>query len=215
MKLLYCLIAGLLLVLPISALAQDCPPEHTCLPNPLAAVGVENPAQLIARVIGAFASIAALAAIIFLVFSGFKLVIATNEEAVKSARESITWSVGGFMVAVLSFVIISGAAKLLGFEPTAPGDTISPTGFLNGPDDSRNFWSVATFVMTNFLGLVGLVTIGMIIYYGYRYVTAAGNEESLTAAKSGLKWSILGFVIMLLAFVIINSVQKILFTSAP
>ena len=212
MKLLYCLIIGLLLISPATATAQTCPAGRMCLPNPLAAVGVENPAQLIARVVGLFASIVALAAIIFLVFSGFKLVIATSEEAIKSARESITWSVGGFIVAMLGFTIVSGAAKLLGFEPTAPGDTISPTGFLHGPTDPRSFWSVATFVMTNFLALVGLVTIGMIIYYGYRYVTAAGNEESLTAAKTGLKWAIIGFVIMILAFTIISGVQRILFT---
>ena len=203
-----------LLIAPAVATAQTCPAGKTCLPNPLAAIGVENPTQLITRVIAAFASIVALAAIIFLVFSGFKLVIATNEEAVKAARESITWSVGGFVVAVLGFTIVSGAAKLLGFEPTAPGDTISPTGFLHGPADPRSFWSVATFVMTNILGLVGLVTIGMIIYYGYRYVTATGNEENLTAAKTGLKWAIIGFVIMILAFTIISSVQKLLFTSA-
>lgn len=219
MKIFLIILVCLSLTAPLVAFAQNnCPPgvtNRTCLPNPLARVLVGTPGQLIARVVSLFASAVALAAVIFLVFSGFRLMVAANEEAVVSAKNSILWSVGGFAVAVLAFTIVSGASRLLGFDPGVPGNAISPTGFLQVPGgDSQNFWSVATFVMNNILGLVGVVAVLMIIYYGYRYVVAAGNEESIAAAKTGLKWAILGFIVVLMAFTIISIVQRLLFFGA-
>ena len=203
-------------LLPAMALAA-CPADKVCLENPLAAIGVNSPGDLVVRAIQLFSAIIGTAAIMFIVFSAFKLVIASNEESIKEARGSITWSVAGFCVAILSFTIVSGAAKLLGFNPGIVSDNLvkdtidSP---LTGPADPRFFWSMVNFVMVNILGLIGIVTILMIIYYGYRYITSAGNEESVEQAKTGLKWAIIGFVIAILSFTIISGVQKLLFSGA-
>lgn len=209
----------LLLFLPVLAFAA-CPAGKTCITNPLEAIGVNSPGDLVVWAIRGFSAIIGTAAVMFTVFSAFKLVIATNEEAIKAARESITWSVGGFCVAILSFTIVSGAAKLLGIDPTKVDLSEDPAkniidSPLSGPADTGDFWSIVNFVMVNILGLIGIVTVFMIIYYGYRYATAAGNEESMEMAKNGLKWSIAGFVIAILAYTIISSVQSLLLSGAP
>lgn len=213
----------LLLTIPVAAAAQstnNCGVESTkdkvAITNPLAVLGVCSPGDLVVRVIQLFSGIIGTGAVMFTVFSAFKLVIATNEEAIKSAKDSITWSVGGFAVAILSFTIVSGAAKLLGIDvgkvnladDPAKNTIDSP---LTGPVDPRFFWDVVGFVMVNILGLFGIVTIFMIIYYGYRYITAAGQEENLEQAKTGLKWALAGFVIALLSYAIISGVQRLLF----
>ena len=214
MKKLFILISIIIFFLPVLAFAA-CPQGKVCIDNPLAAVGVNTPGGLVVRVIQLFSSIIGTAAVMFIVFSAFKLVIATNEESIKEARESITWAVGGFCVAILSFTIVSGAAKILGFDAGIFGSNLAKDKIdspLSGPADPRFFWSVVNFVMVNILGLIGIVTIFMIVYYGYRYITAAGNEESLEQAKNGLKWSVIGFVIAVLSFTIISGVQRLLFS---
>src|SRR3989344_4233312 len=95
--------------------------EWTKLINPLEFIGVNSPGELVLKVFKGFAGLMGSIAIAFVVFSGFKLVVATNEEAVITAKSSLTWSVGGFIVALLSFTIISGTAKFLGFEPGPAG----------------------------------------------------------------------------------------------
>lgn len=193
------------------------------LVNPLASLGVQRPGDLVLRAFQGFASIMAAFTIAFTVFNGFKLVIAGGfapgkDQKRNEAKEGLIWSVGGFIVSLLAFTIIAGAAKFIGFEPSLVDltqDTIPSTGFLKGPKEPGDFISVMNFVMVNFLGLVGFATTLMIIYYGYRYMTAAGNEEAITAAKTGLKWAILGLIVVLLAFTIITAIRQYLVFGLP
>lgn len=207
----------LMAVVPVLVLAQGpCPADKVCLDNPLSAIGVSEPGQLVIRAMQGFAGIIGLIAIAFSVFSGFKLAVAASEEPRNEAKESLKWSVGGFVVAILSFTIISGTARFLGFTPSKVGlgkDTISTP--LVGPTDPGDFISIMNFIMVNFLGLVGFATTLMFIYYGYVYVTAAGNEESIEQAKSGLKWAVVGLVVTLLSFTIITSIRQYLVFGPP
>lgn len=209
------LILILILVMPLATSAQDCPAGRVCLKNPLSFIDVSSPGALVLKAFQGFIGIMAVIAIAFTVFSGVKLIVATSEEAIQAARTSITWSVGGFVVALLSFTIVSGVANLLGFKPSLADVEVdriqSPLSDLR-LRDPRDFVSVLEFVMLNFLVLVGAATIFMIIYYGYRYITSAGNEEAIEQAKTGLKWAILGFVVVILAFAIINIVRQALLT---
>ncbi|MDZ4243727.1 MAG: hypothetical protein U1C57_01345 [Candidatus Doudnabacteria bacterium] len=188
--------------------------EWVELVNPLKFVGVNSPGELVLKVFRGFAGLMGSIAIAFVVFNGFKLVIAGSfapgkDQKRNEAKEGLLWSVGGFIVALLSFTIISGTAQFLGFEQSRVGsDTINP-GILNAPQPG-DFMSVLNYVMMNFLGILGFATILMIIYYGYRYITSAGNEESIEAAKTGLKWAILGFIVTILAFTIISGIRQLL-----
>ncbi len=186
--------------------------------NPLAWLGVKTPGELVVVAFAGFASILAFVAIAWTVFSGVKMILATNEESIESAKKSLTWSVGGFIVGLLSFTLIAGAAKLLGFDPNQVGlgkDTLETPIFTGNLPESRNFIPVMYFVMKNFLGIVGFASILMIIYYGYKYITSAGNEEAVEKAKVGLKWTIAGFIVTVLAFTIINVVRGILLSPPP
>lgn len=185
------------------------PPEgEVCLPNPLR---VKTPGELVVAAFVGFALILGAVGIAFTVFSGFKLIIASSEESIKSARDSLTWSIGGFAVSLLTYTFIAATAKFLGFDPSLiPLGRDEIGSVLRGPSDPTDFISVMNFVMLNFLGIIGFATTLMIIYYGFRYLTSAGNEESVEKAKIGLKWSMLGLAITLLAFTIITSVRKYL-----
>lgn len=59
------------------------------------------------------------------------------------------------------------------------------------------------------LGLVATISVLFLIYGSITYVTSAGNPDSLGRAKSTILYSILGLVLAILAYAIINFVVKI------
>lgn len=54
------------------------------------------------------------------------------------------------------------------------------------------------------LGLVGVIYLILIIYAGFQWMTAGGNEETVTKAKKRLVHATIGLVIVFMAFVITN-----------
>ena len=54
--------------------------------------------------------------------------------------------------------------------------------------------------ITNFLiGLAIVITPIIIVYAGFLYITAAGNEEKIKTAQKVLIWALIGFAIVLIA----------------
>jgi len=54
------------------------------------------------------------------------------------------------------------------------------------------------------LGLLGIIATVLVIYAGFRWMTAGGNEESVKTAQKILTAAIIGLIIILSAFVISN-----------
>jgi hypothetical protein len=53
---------------------------------------------------------------------------------------------------------------------------------------------------------VGAISVIMIIYSGILYVISAGSSEKIKKAKDTIKYSIVGLVISILAYAIVNFV---------
>ena len=189
------------------------------LKNPLAVLGINGFGDLVTRVFQWAIGIIGILAVAATVFNGFNLVVSGGaqpgeKEKINKAKRGLIWSVGGFIVALLAFTIVSGTAKILGFDPgsVANQDTLANPiiGFAQNPD----FAEVMFLIMRNFLGLLGFATTLIIIYYGYRYITAAGNEEAVKDAKTGLRWAIIGFIVTILSFTMISIVRQLLLSSS-
>jgi Na+-driven multidrug efflux pump len=60
----------------------------------------------------------------------------------------------------------------------------------------------------NIVVQIGVPVVGvMIIYSGFLFVSAQGNEEKLTKAKSAFLWTVIGAAIVLGAFVISRAIR--------
>ncbi len=57
-------------------------------------------------------------------------------------------------------------------------------------------------IINAFLGLLGTIFVVLMIYAGYLWMTAAGNEEEVTKAKKILGGAIVGLAIVLTAWAI-------------
>jgi len=68
-------------------------------------------------------------------------------------------------------------------------------------------------VINIFIGLVGLIAVILFLYAGFLWMTAAGNEEKVTKARSMMIAAVIGIVIIFLAFAlskfVINKITDI------
>ena len=56
--------------------------------------------------------------------------------------------------------------------------------------------------------IICAVSVIMLIYGGIRYTTSGGNANNVTAAKNTIMYSIVGLIIAILAFAVVNFVVK-------
>ena len=69
---------------------------------------------------------------------------------------------------------------------------------LFGPD------GIVTNIINAALFIIGAVSVVMIIYGGVRYTISAGNANAVTAAKNTILYAVVGLVVALLAYAIVN-----------
>ena len=64
----------------------------------------------------------------------------------------------------------------------------------------------ALITWTNFfLGFLALVAMIALIFAGFLYITAAGNEEQAGKAKKIIIWVVVGIIVILLAYALVNT----------
>lgn len=73
---------------------------------------------------------------------------------------------------------------------------------------SITFSDILKFVVyigSNLIGLSGLIAVIFIIWGGIRLVMSKGNQEEATQAKNTLTWAIIGFVVAVVAYIIVQT----------
>jgi hypothetical protein len=75
---------------------------------------------------------------------------------------------------------------------------------------STNIVDVVFTVINWILIVTGAAAVLMLIVGGFRYITSAGNEGQVEAAKETMTSAIFGLVIVLLAFVIASTINTII-----
>jgi len=79
----------------------------------------------------------------------------------------------------------------------------------HGESQPSNLFGAAgifTTISSTLLYIIGALSVIMIIVGGLRYVVSGGNTASVTAAKNTILYAIVGIVVALLAYAIINFV---------
>ena len=70
-----------------------------------------------------------------------------------------------------------------------------------GNQDPR---AVISNVIRTILGFLGIIAVVIILMGGFKWMTAGGNEETVTQARGNIKNAIIGLVVVFLSFVIVN-----------
>lgn len=88
------------------------------------------------------------------------------------------------------------------------GDEDNPAGVSEATGGATDVRALALTVVNYFLGFLGLVAVIMVIYGGVTYVTSAGNDEAIGNAKKIIMYALIGIIVILLSFVVVNAVLK-------
>ena len=65
---------------------------------------------------------------------------------------------------------------------------------------------IAASVINVVLGFLGIIAVGLILYAGFKWMTAGGSEDKITEARKLLVAGVIGLIIIFAAFAIANFV---------
>lgn len=100
-----------------------------------------------------------------------------------------------------------GANVAFGQALDATQDSIPIVSQLSGGQTSLR--GIILTVVNFFLTFLGLLTVVMVIYGGFLYVSSAGNEDNVGKAKKILLYSVIGIVIIVASFAFVNTILQV------
>lgn len=109
----------------------------------------------------------------------------------------------GFLISLLSIAALACISFALPEQALAQVnvglETAEQIGLSSG--DPR---VIAARIIQGALGFLGIAALGLLVYAGYLWMTAAGNEEQVAQAKNIMRNGAIGLVIILSAFSIVS-----------
>lgn len=93
-----------------------------------------------------------------------------------------------------------------------PGDynttvtDLSECSKLNANSNSNNLMATVNTIINVIIGVIGFVAVVVIILGGVQYTTSAGDPGKVKKAKDTILYGIIGLVVALLAYAIVNFV---------
>ena len=116
---------------------------------------------------------------------------------------------------VVVLTLLAGA--FVGFAKPAAATTIDFNAGIGGVQDSNYIGNgqqnnltgsggVITTIINIMLFVIGIACVIMIVYGGIRYTISRGEPEAVKSAKNTILYAIVGLVIAILAYAIVNFV---------
>ncbi len=158
-------------------------------------IGLGDIQRILIRLIQYTLAFAAAIGVISLVVNGYQYVIAAgNPEKLEKAKLGLTWSIGGFILALSAFAIVSLLqATLLAKQKVSD---ISPDAF-GTPRTASGILEQLFFLLLLFGGATAVI---FLILGGYRYIISQGNPEVVEKAKKTILYSGIGVILIFAAF---------------
>lgn len=118
----------------------------------------------------------------------------------KTLKQSLV-VIGLMTVGLMVFQMFSGVALAGSF-----GAFIGPEANVGGTSGSLR--DLVLKIVNFFLGFLGLLAVIMVIYGGFLYISSAGNDEKVGQAKKILLYAVLGIVVIVVSFALVNTLLK-------
>lgn len=180
---------------PLPAYAQDITGQAR---NPQQ-TNLQSVIDILVAVIKFGLSFAAAIGAIFIVINGYQYIFsAGNPEKIEKAKQGLTWSIGGFILAISSVAIVTLLEQTLNSDREAR--VTEQVGGNAGAGDSAATIIEQLGVLLFLWG--GGVAVLFLILGGYRYITSQGNQDQIEVAKKTILYSIIGLVVLFASFLI-------------
>ena len=94
---------------------------------------------------------------------------------------------------------------------TSMGNAANLSWGKTDPTGSNSLGGIVATAVKAFLGLLGIIFLVLIIYAGFNWMTAQGEEEKVTKAKETLQSAVIGLIIIIAAY----SITYFVFNNLP
>lgn len=144
-------------------------------------------------------SFAAAVAVVFVIFTGFKMITSLNDDEISKARKKILFVIGGMAVLVTARRVVG----LFRDEGSSQLSQLYTRGNLSVPNVSGSVNLVVDWI--NFaLSFIGIIAIIGLIYGGVKLIGSMGqNESAQEEAKKIVFASIAGIILAISAWTIV------------
>ncbi|MDD5032047.1 MAG: hypothetical protein PHR36_03295 [Patescibacteria group bacterium] len=88
-------------------------------------------------------------------------------------------------------------------------DVIGQEAF--GNETPRDVREITVLVVKVFLGFLGIIFLGLIVFAGFKYMTAGGNDDKIKEALDQIKNGIIGLIIILASYAITSFLTDCIF----
>lgn len=154
-------------------------------------------------------------AFFWLVWGAFQWILAGgNKDAIAKARARITWAIVGLILILLAFGVAQWTRDIMRPQQTTPlSYSLLITPAYAAPVDIGQQYGFAN-VQTLGEGVNNLVrpafslaAVAVVLYFivaAYKYLTSAGNKDDLASAQAMITHSIVGFIILMFTFLMLQ-----------
>lgn len=121
--------------------------------------------------------------------------------------KEIIKKIGTGLAVFASVALLAAGGLSLPVQAEAPGgldDAMEKTQNDDMPTELFDDGGIVTTVINTMLFIVGILAVIMIIYAGIRYTTAHGDKGQVESAKNTLMYSIVGLVVAIIAYAVVN-----------
>lgn len=159
---------------------------------------VFNVLEILLRV-GAFMAIG------FIIYGAFRMISSQGQpEHVKSAKDTIVNAVVGMIITMVSATIVSAIAqRLAGTALTAESAIGLKLPIVSGDAAIEGVLNLAILIG-------GGLSVIFIVVAGFKYALSAGDPNQVNAAKNTILYAVIGLIISLLAFTIVQIAARAL-----
>lgn len=166
--------------------------------------------------------LSAFLAFFWLIWGAFQYIVAGGDkENLAKARSRITWAIIGLILVLLAFLVAQFAEQIVTPKP-GKGSPFSLTKTVSAAvkiEDEFAFGDVKSLSqgVDRLVRPTFSIATTLVVFYflvgAFRFLTSGGNKESVSGARNMITHAIIGFVILMFTFLILQFVLSNLFNN--
>jgi len=102
---------------------------------------------------------------------------------------------------------LSVISRALAQAPTRPSEWASSP---EEPPKLQDLGFIFSRALTGIFALAGLTAFSYLLIGGFKYLTSGGDEKAVTAAKATLTTAVVGLIIVVAGFILLNTLSSVL-----
>jgi len=153
-------------------------------------------------------------AVLMIVVGGVMIMLGGEDEEYKSRGiTTITWAIAGLIIATLAYVIVEIVNRISVSEGNPEVDVFIDNGHgIANLAGGNLLTEIIPRIIQIILQITGAIALGLLMYAGALMVMRDADDEKVTKARTLMLYALIGVVVSVLAYVIIEGVLLINFT---